>query len=159
MIAAPPYVHPWPIGVGPRYQPPARVRAGRPVGRLRCGRSGTTFAVHLELFANRRVVIVPAGIGVAHDGCRYPLTTSDPTGVVRVARRGRHTLGDLFAVWGRQLSPRALLSFRGRVRVFVDGRERRADPRRIVLRRHDEIVVEIRGYVAPHPFYLFPRGE
>jgi hypothetical protein len=104
-------------------------------------------------------VIVPPGVGVARTGCRYPIATTDPTGVVRVARRGRYTLGDFFALWGRRLSSRALLSFRGRVRVFVDGRERRGDPRRLVLRRHDEIVVEIRGYVAPHPFYLFPRGE
>ena len=36
MIAAPPAVYPWPIGVGPRYHPAAAnstVLAGRPVGR------------------------------------------------------------------------------------------------------------------------------
>lgn len=158
MTATPPWVHPWPIGVGPRYQPAALVRDGRPVGRLRCV-GGARFAVHVELFANRRVVIVPAGIGVARDGRRYPLSTGTPTGVVQVARRGRYTLGDLFAVWGRRLGRRALLSFRGHVGVFVDGRRRAVDPRGVVLRRHDEIVLEVGGYVAPHPFYVFPRGE
>ena len=76
--------------------------------------------MHIELFARRRVVIVPPGIGVGPRGCTYPLRTTAPTGVVHVARRGL-TLGDLFRVWGRRLSPSALLSFRGRVSVFVDG--------------------------------------
>jgi hypothetical protein len=159
VIATPPYVHPWPVGVGPRYQPAAHTRAGRRVGRLQCGRGGAAFAVHVELFANRRVVIVPPHIGIARSRCRYPLTTTAPTGVVHVERGRRYTLGDFFAVWGRRLTPRGMLSFRGRVRVFVNGRARRGDPRRIALHRHDELVVEVRGYVAPHPFYLFPRGE
>jgi hypothetical protein len=109
VIAAAGPVHPWPIGVGPRYQPVAAnstVLAGRPVGALRCG-SGRTFDVHLELFANRRVVIVPPGIGVARSGCTYPLATSEPTGVVHV--RGARTLGDLFRVWGRRIGPHRLL--------------------------------------------------
>jgi hypothetical protein len=151
-------LHPWPVGVGPRYQPSALVRDCTPVGRLRCV-GGARFAVHLELFARRRVVIVPAGIGVAPDRRRYPISTGTPTGVVGVATRGRFTLGDVFAVWGRRLAPNALLSFRGPVSVFVGGRRRAGDPRTVVLRRHAEIVVEVDGYVPPHPFYVFPRGE
>src|SRR5438046_2534422 len=82
---------PTPIGVGPRYHPPAtsaRVAAAKPVGALRCGAAGARFGVHLELFANRRVVIVPAGIGMApplvRDGayvrggrCSYALRTRE----------------------------------------------------------------------------------
>ena len=41
--------------------------------------------MHLELFAHRRVVIVPAGIGVDRTGCVYPARTLEPTGVVEVA--------------------------------------------------------------------------
>ena len=154
MIASQP-VHPWPIGPGPRYQPAAVRRDGRPVGTLRCA-SGRTFAVHLELFANRRVVVVPAGIGAARTGCTYPVATSEPTGVLHV--RGRRTLGDLFRIWGRRLGRQRLLSFAGRVSVFVGGRLFAGDPRSVPLTRHAEIVVETRGHVAPHTTYLFPKG-
>jgi hypothetical protein len=160
MIAAPPAVYPWPIGVGPRYHPTAAnaaVLAGAPIGRLRCV-GGARFAVHVELFARREVAILPPGIGVARNGCRYPLNTTAPTGVVDVARAGRFTLGDLFRVWGRRLGTSALLSFKGPVSVFVDGRRRRGDPRSIVLTRHSEVVVEVGGYLTPHASYLFPKG-
>jgi hypothetical protein len=107
--------------------------------------------MHLELFANRRVIIVPAGI------CGNALRTSTPTGVVEVAAQ-RATLGDLFRVWGQMLASRRLLSFRGTTLAFVDGRRRRGDPRGIRLTKHAQIVLEIGGYVPPHPSYLFPKG-
>lgn len=154
MIATPPYVHPWPIGVGPRYHPAALARDGRPVGSLRCA-SGRTFAVHVELFANRRVVIVPPGIGRGTH-CTYPVSTDSPTGVLHIL--GRATLGDLFRIWGTRLGPNRLLSFAGRVSVFAGGRRAIGDPTRVPLTRHAEIVVETGGYVAPHPSYLFPKG-
>src|SRR5256885_12214445 len=55
-----------PIGVGPRYHPPAapaRVLRGEPVGGLRCRAGGQRFGVHVELFAHAPVVVVPAGGG------------------------------------------------------------------------------------------------
>lgn len=161
MIAAPPPVHPWPIGVGPRFHPAAlhdRAVAGAPIGSLRCGPPGRELVVHVELFAYRRVVVVPKGIGVSRAGCRYPLHTSEPTGVVHVDATGPHRLRDLFAVWGRRLSRSGLLSFRGRVSVFVDGRRFRGEPGAVPLTKHRQIVVEVGGYVAPHPSYLFPKG-
>jgi hypothetical protein len=160
VIALPPPVHPWPIGAGLRYHPTAANQAvleGRPVGRLQCA-NGRRFAVHIELFAHRQVAIVPPGIGLARSGCSYPLRTKAPTGVVEVLADGRFTLGDLFRVWGRRVDGRHLLSFRGRVSLFVGGKRQTGDPRRLVLTRHAQIVLEVGGYVAPHPSYLFPRG-
>lgn len=153
--ALPPSVHPWPIGVGPRYHPPARIRDGHPVGGLRCDSEPLRTAVHLELFARQRVIVVPAGIGRG-PSCTYPLRTFAPTGVVGVA--GRAMLGDLFRVWGMRLGRDRLLTFSGRVRAFVGGREIGGDPRRITLRPHCQIVLEVGGYVPPHPSYLFPKG-
>ncbi len=152
ILGTPPPVYPWPIGVGPRYQP-----AARPVSELTCA-SGRRFAVHVELFATRRVIVVPRGIGVAPSGCRSPLSTNAPTGVVEVLAGRRYTLAYLFRVWGRTLSPSRLLSFRGRVSVFVDGRRFTGDPRTVPLTRHAEIVIETGGYLAPHVDYLFPKG-
>lgn len=158
LAGLPPWIHAWPIGSGPRYRVPAttaEVRAGKPVGNLQCGSSTVRFAVHVEVFANRRVVPLPAGIGVS-DRCRYPLRTTTPTGMVEVAAPA--TLGDLFRVWGQRLAPSRLLSFRSHVLVFVGGTRRLGDPRTVVLRSREQVVIEAGGYVAPHPTYLFPKG-
>jgi hypothetical protein len=160
MIVAPPAVYPWPIGVGPRYHPPAAnatVLAGTPMGRLRCV-EGARFAVHVELFARREVAIIPPRVGIARSGCSYPIRTTTPTGVVDVAQAGHWALGDLFRVWGQRLGKTKLLSFGGPVSVFVDGRRRLGDPRSIVLTRHAEVVLEVGGYLTPHASYLFPKG-
>lgn len=156
----PPSVQPWPIGAGPRYQPPATtalVRGARPVGRFACGRATVRFRAHLELFANRQVIVVPAGVGVSRR-CVYPVRTTAPSGVVDVAARAA-TVGDVFRVWGQQLGGRRLLSFSSsRVLAFVGGKRVSGDPRSIRLTPHAQIVLEIGGYVPPHPSYLFPRG-
>jgi hypothetical protein len=157
VIAAPPPVYPWPIGVGAAYRPTAKQRDGNAIGSLRCTKTGAMFAVHIELFARRRVVIVPPGIGVGPE-CTYPLHTTAPTGVVRVARRGL-TLGDLFRVWGRRLSPSRLLSFPGKVSVFVAGKRWLGEPGAVPLTKHAQIVVETGGHVAPHPSYVFSKGD
>jgi hypothetical protein len=165
---------PTPIGTGPAFMLPATgdaVQAARPVAGFTCQTStapGTT--VHLELFARNRVVIVPAGIGVAppvrREGahvtggrCFYAIHTLDPTGVVHVPAGGQATLGQLFAVWGQPLGPTTIAGFRGRVQAYVDGLPVAGDPRRIALRRHSEIVLESGPFVPPHDSFQFPEGS
>ena len=165
-----------PIGVGPRYHPPAataRVLRGEPVGALRCGAGGRRFGVHLEVFASGRVVIVPAGIGVAAPrtrvgafvrpgGCSYAVRTLDPTGVVEVRHGARLTLGRLFAVWCQPLSATRLAGFSTRrgapVRAYVAGRRWRGPPGTIPLRRHAQIVLELGRFVPPHRSFRFRSG-
>src|SRR6516225_9111803 len=98
-----------PVYPAPR---PAVVHAGAPVGELRCGAMGRTFRIHLEVFVSRKVVIVPRGIGVSDRGCRYPVTTDGPDGVVRVAPGLR--LGDVFRVWGQPLGSNRVGTFTSR---------------------------------------------
>ncbi len=161
------------VGPDARWQPPPRsdrvARAG-PVAGMRCTREERPrFGVHVEVFARRKVLIVASGIGIAppfsRDGayvrggrCSYPLRTREPTGVVEVERGPTRTLGDLFALWGQPLSPRRIGRFRGRVSAYVGGRRRRGDPRRIPLRRHGQIVLQVQGHVPPHASYRFPPG-
>ena len=163
-----------PIGVGPRYHPPAapaRVLRGEPVGGLRCRAGGQRFGVHVELFAHARVVVVPAGIGVASPrrrvgafvrprGCSYAVRTTGPTGVLEIRRDARLTLGRLFAVWGQPLSPTRLAGFSTRrstpVRAYVAGRRWRGPPGAIPLRRHAQIVLELGRFVPPHRSFRFP---
>jgi hypothetical protein len=128
---------PTPIGVGPRYHPPPPLHA-------HCAHAVPS-RVHLELFANGRVVLVPARIGC---------WTHDPTGTVHF--RGRATLGDFFRAWRQRLTLRRLLSFAGRVRLYRNGARLDGDPRLVPLRDGDELVLEVGPFVPPHRSYLFP---
>jgi hypothetical protein len=140
---------PTPIGTGPKFHPPAQTR---PVP-LSCAKT-KRYGVHLELFARNRVIIVPAGI---EHRC---LRTRWPVGIVEV--RGRHTLGAFFRVWGQPLSETRLVGFNTRsdrpVRAYVNGRRWRGELRRIPLRRHANIVLQLGRYIRPHKVFLFPLG-
>jgi hypothetical protein len=159
VIPGPPIVT-RPVGVGPGFQLPPRGAAAAsaaPIGSLTCrpGRLSGPIVAHLEIFARRDTLIIPAGIGVLRGRCRYPLRTTTPTGVLVAARPGL-TLGDLFAIWGQPLRSRRLAGFGGPIIAFVGGRRVRGDVRRILIRHHAEIVVEVSGYVPPHAHYVFP---
>ena len=158
-----------PIGVGPRFHPPAR---GPVIGRCRAG-LGRRAAVHVEVFAADRGVLIAAGIGVRAPvrrsagrivaaRCYGDLVTVEPTGVVLLAPGARYTLGDLFRSWGQPLSAHRAGPFaapRARpVRVYVGGRPRGGDPARAALQPHGEVVVEVGPYVPPHTTYTFPPG-
>jgi len=161
---------PTPIGVGPQFRIPAapqRVLQGAPVGRFRCAASpAARVQAHAELFANRRVLLLPAGVGMApplkregayvvRSRCSYGVRTRAPTGVVEAARGTSATLGDLFRIWGQPLSLSRLAGFRGRVSAYVAGVRWRGDVRAVPLARHAQIVLETGGYVRPHRFFLF----
>jgi hypothetical protein len=122
-----------PIGVGPRYHPPATGPVSGPCTPGLGPRDG----VHVEIFAADRVLLLPAGIGtrppatlldgrVTQAACYGQLVTLDPTGVVLVRPGARLTPGALFRCWGQPLSPARLASFSApagtRVTIFVDGR-------------------------------------
>ena len=154
-----------PIGVGPRFVPPP------PNGAVAgCRRSlGVRGAAHVELFANDRVVLIPAGVGtqgprtvlagrITRARCYGPVVTLEPTGTVLVAAGRRVILGDLFAVWGQRLDGHGFASFRGRVRAYVGGRRWRGVPATVPLTRHAVIVLEVGPFVPPHRSYVFPRG-
>ena len=133
---------------------------------------GSSYGAHIELFALDRGIAVPAGIGIAppqqRSGpvvtggrCAYPLRTVDPTGVVEVAPATHApTVGELFELWGQPLSALQLGRIRSasgqRVVAFVNGRRWQGSPRRIPLSRHAQIVLELGGFVEPHPAYTFP---
>ena len=119
---------------------------------------------HLEVFAYRQVVVIPAGIGVSGGRTELYGTVVDalaharawtlqPGGVIQLAA-SEVTLGEFFAVWGQPLD----LGFAGEVRAFVNGDERHGDPARITLRDGDQVVITVGGYVPPHRRFTFtPR--
>lgn len=169
----PPDYLPLPAGRTAAFRLPAAgaaVKARRTIAGLRCTAiHPRAWAVHLELYAHRLVVPVPAGIGVAPPlrrrgayvrggACTYPVRSLEPTGLLIADATPRLTLGDLFEVWGQRLSRAGFAGFRGGLSAYVDGARWLGDPRAIPLRRHAEIVLEIGAYVPPHPRYVFPRG-
>jgi hypothetical protein len=154
-----------PIGRGSRFHPPA---AGPVLGACRRG-LGPRTGVHVEVFGADRVVLIATGIGarapvrvdagrIAGARCFGALATIDPTGVVLIRPGAQLTLADLFRSWGQPLTPRRMAAFAGVVRVYVDGRRVAADPRRVRLAPHAEIVLEVGPYVPPHTAYRFPPG-
>jgi hypothetical protein len=164
---------PVPFGRGSRYRPAALsvgVAVAAPVGGMQCTSAATRrYGAHLELFAHRRVIAIPAGVGVAPPQrrsaayllggrCSYPLRTVEPTGVIELADAPARALGDFFALWGQPLSRSRVLSFRGAVHAFVDGLPWSGDPRAIPLRRHAQIVLEVSGPLPPHTSYWFANG-
>ncbi|MGA2164129.1 MAG: hypothetical protein ABSH36_06630 [Solirubrobacteraceae bacterium] len=158
-----------PIGAGPRFHP---APTGGVVGH--CARQlGPRRAVHVEVFAANRVVIVPAGIGVrppltlsagriAGARCYGGLVTLEPTGVVLVRAHEPIPLSSLFRSWGQPLSPSRLGPFVAspgtHVAVFVDGRRWRGAPGSVPLLSHSEIVLEVGPHVLPHRSFAFPPG-
>ncbi|MDA0182599.1 hypothetical protein OJ997_19975 [Solirubrobacter phytolaccae] len=155
-------VFPVPIGAGPRFSPPA----GPTSEPCTAGPVQGRFRAHVELFARRQAVLIPAGIGlkaprrdennriVAAD-CRARVRTLEPTGVVEFDERGL-TVADLFAVWGQRLGDHRLLSFTGTVQAFVAGERVEQDPATLPLTDEAQIVIEIGGYVEPHASFAFP---
>jgi hypothetical protein len=154
-----------PIGRGPRFQPPT---PNRPVRGCRPA-LGARYGAHVELYAQDRVVLFPAGIGtepprrsqggrILRARCYGPVVTLEPTGLVLVAPGSRATLGDLFAAWGAPLGRDRAASFRGPVRAFVGGHRWTRSPAAIPLSQHAVIVVEIGPFVPPHRQYAFPPG-
>jgi hypothetical protein len=77
-----------------------------------------------------------------------------------VSGGARLTLADLFRLWGQPLARYRLAGFRGssELLAFVNGRRWHGDPARIPLGRHAQIVLELGGWVPPHPSYLFEKG-
>jgi hypothetical protein len=158
-----------PIGAGRRFRPaPSGGVAGRCARQL-----GPRSAVHVEVFAADRVVIVPAGIGIRPPltlsagriigaRCYGALVTLEPTGVVLVRAHEPISLSSLFRSWGQPLSPSRLGSFVAspgtHVAVFVDGLRWRGAPGSVPLVSHSEIVLEVGPHVPPHRSFAFPPG-
>jgi hypothetical protein len=167
--------------------PPELQRQARPIGRGRAfhlpafgpahgacrGRLGARDGVHVEVFAQNKVVLVPAGIGtrpprrysggrISAARCYGDLVTLEPTGVVLVRRGTPLSLAALFGSWGQPLSARRVAAFRApvgaHVSVYVDGRRWGGPPASVPLRRHAEIVIEVGPHVPPHTSYTFPPG-
>lgn len=158
---------PWGPNNGSALKPRLEAMGLKPLGQ-----EGTVVHIHqhLDLFVDGAKVTVPALIGISQSqGFLSDLHTHDTSGVMHVesATASQYSLGQFFGVWGVQLTPRCLGSLcagGGRtLKTWVNGRPVAADPTRIVLASHQEIVLAF-GTAAQMPksvpsSYQFPAGE
>ena len=135
---------PWPDNTGQLQQ---RLRA---IGLPPLTQEGQVLHIHqhLDLFADGRRVTVPANIGIdASGGFLAALHTHDTTGIIHVESpvQASYTLGQFFGVWGVRLDARCIggLCAGGakRLQAWVNGKPVAADPTRIILDQHQEIVL------------------
>ena len=122
----------------------------RKIGLPALGQEGQALHIHqhLDIFVRGRKETVPANIGIdPSGGFISPLHTHDTTGVLHVESPTveSFSLGQFFAVWGVPLSGTqlgALHTGGGRVlHAWVNGKPVSANPTRIVLDSHQEIVL------------------
>jgi hypothetical protein len=112
---------------------------------------------HLDIYVSGKKVTVPAQIGIASSGAFLSdLHTHDATGIMHVESPDvrSFSLGQFFAVWGVRLDAKCLggLCAAGdkELSAWVNGEPVGADPTRIVLDEHQEIVLAF-GTKAQQP--------
>jgi hypothetical protein len=158
---------PWPANVG-KLQ--LRLRA---IGLSPLGQEGTVIHIHqhLDIYVDGQQYPVPGDLGIGPGGTFFSdlhTHSSYPPGIIHVesATPSSFSLGQFFAVWGVPLSDKCIGSLCAKgtktLRAWVNGKPVHADPTRIVLQPHQEIVIAY-GTPAqvPSPVpstYAFPEG-
>ncbi len=112
------------------------------------------FHIHmlLQVYVDGNPVQVPQFIGINEVGAQSDrfitvLHTHDPTGIIHVesATQTQYTLGEFFDVWGVPFSSTQLGAYANagnrQVRVFLNGKPYNGDPRGLLLKQHEDIVV------------------
>lgn len=141
--------------------------SGQPVANINCDASeqlASHYHAHLTIVNKGQPVNVPAQIGI-QPTCFYWLHTHDDTGIIHIEAPKREatrqfTLGDFFQVWGQPLSKKQVATLgvgaNDQLKVWVDGQPYTGDPSKIVLKSHEQIVIEIGpAFVDPPPTFTW----
>lgn len=125
----------------------------------------TTYHIHshLTIITNGQERQVPANIGIEANCLRW-LHTHDTSGIIHVEAPSKddYTLGQFFEVWGEPLSKFQMLNYKAtkgkQVRAYIDGKPYTGNPRDILLRDKEQIVLEYGPPFVSPPKYNFPEG-
>jgi len=125
--------------------------AGLPVDGIRCdSMEGAVEHIHahLKLTQGSHPFEVPAGIGIPQGSqCLYWLHTHSADGLLHIEspEKRTFTLGQFFDIWGQRLSRTQAAGVRAprghTLRVVVNGKRWKGDPRAIPLRDNEEILI------------------
>lgn len=102
--------------------------------------------VHLRLVVNRRRIQIPRGIGIPpKSGSVAPLFGGGPSGGILRAPLSKVVphLGLLFKIWGLRFTKHCLGGDCGKLSVFVNGGRVPGNPRSLLLRSGQKIVVSV----------------
>jgi len=120
---------------------------------------------YLALYARGTRITVPANIGIPRGaGCQYWLHTHTSDGLVHDEVPIWHffTLGQFFDIWHRKLTwyqAGPLHAQRGhRLKITVDGKSFKGNPRNIKLYNHTEIIIKSGPPYITHPPH-YPWGN
>lgn len=125
---------------------------GQTIGGISCdAQEGQRIHIHQHLVILDRgtPVSIPASIGIpAAKRCIYWVHTHTPDGIIHIeAPLDRaFTLGDFFTIWGQPLTKTQVANAKApkgqSLKVWVDGKEYKGDPRKISLVAHADIVIQ-----------------
>ena len=145
---------------------------GQPVNSIQCETGeqlATHYHSHVDILWKNQPVPIPANTGIpSGSSCLYWMHTHDDSGVIHIeapvgqASR-KFTLGDFFAVWGQPLSRTQVATLQvgsgNQLKVWVNGKPYTGDPSKIVLKSHEQIVIEIGPpFTQPPPTFSWPAG-
>jgi len=104
---------------------------------------GRPSSLHLALFVDGKRIRIPAGVGVQpKSGSVAPLHTGVHGGV-SLAPGGTRRLGLFFEIWGLRFTKSCLGGYCGKLSVVVNGASVPGNPRSLILRHGQRIVVSV----------------
>jgi len=144
---------------------------GQPVANIRC-ESGEQLSVHyhahVSIIYKGQPAMIPGQVGIT-SGCFYWMHTHATTGIVHIeapkdSASRTFTLSDFFAVWNQPLSDKQVATFKvgsgDQLKMWVDGKPYTGDIRKIPLKTHTDVVVEIGPpFTDPPPTYDWNSAE
>jgi hypothetical protein len=125
--------------------------------------------IHLSIFINGTPKSVPLGVGMVppalvtntskgqfaegSNTCLFWLHVHAQDGIVHIESPEARTflLGQVFGIWGQQLSPTQIGPDTGQVTAYVDGKLWTGDPTQIPLNEHSDIALSLGTPVANPP--------
>jgi hypothetical protein len=145
---------------------------GQPVADVRCD-SGEQLAVHyhahVTMLYKGQPVLIPAQTGIVGSKCFYWMHTHTTSGIIHIeapktSSSRQFTLGDFFQIWNQPLTSKQVTTFPigkdDEVKVWVDGKPYTGDPRKIVLKSHTQVVLEVGPPLTdPPPTYDWASQE
>ena len=144
---------------------------GQPINNIRC-ESGeqlaTHFHTHVDILFHGQPANIPASTGIQPD-CLYWMHTHDTSGILHIEAPKQQasrefTLGDFFAIWNQPLSRSQVATFTVKsgeqLKVWVNGQPYDGDPSKIVLKSHENIVLEIGPpFTDPPPTFAWDQSQ
>ena len=118
---------------------------------------------HLTILIRGQIKTVPAFVGITATSICW-LHTHDTSGIIHVEAGDNRTLtlGDFFAVWRQPLSQTVIDGERagngGSVQTTVDQQTYAGTPETIVLKNHEDIVLQLGPPFLKAQPYVWPPG-